>query len=438
MNFTFQSLHRADAGVGRERSQYPLLVHLSFIPCSLSRLVRARMTIQAKASNDQGFDGEGPMANVSKLLHTTVSDESLLVNLDADTTALVAAKTKIRVHLRATFAAEAEGFFGERVSPRFLTQGSFAYKTLNDPAWPPSQQKDLDDGCYLPLSFMRGNKPSKAAETFFEFVDSALKNLAEAEGWKFVRKPTCARLQIAGDAHIDVPLYAIPDNEFIQLEKAFASRQMEAKDARKRPDTWEALPSTAVLLAHRSEDWIESDPRIIQDWFLDAIKLYGERFRRDCRFIKGWRDYAGLDQYKVTSVLLMVAIWCGYEEIRGPFLPDREDERLLRVVERLPKLIRGKVANPGFKTEDLNRIAKADRPVVAAAIDQLAAQLRETTTACLDPNLAIDQMREAFGDRVPNRPDLVGIPAATDSVSRVLSEPKRIVAAPEVGRSRSG
>ncbi|MEQ1935609.1 MAG: CBASS cGAMP synthase, partial [Fimbriimonadaceae bacterium] len=196
------------------------------------------------------------MANVSKLLHTTVSDETFLLNLEANDALLKAAKTKIREHLRATFAASSEAYFGEAVAPKFFTQGSCAYKTLNDPAWPPTQQKDLDDGCYLPLGFIRGGKPSKAAETFFQFVDTALMELAKDEGWTFKRKPTCARLVITADAHIDVPLYAIPDHEFALMQKSIAANRMLAKDSKGRPDTWEALPSNAVLLAHRDEDWI--------------------------------------------------------------------------------------------------------------------------------------------------------------------------------------
>ena len=54
-----------------------------------------------------------------------------------------------------------------RVEPRFFTQGSFSYKTINDPCWVPPQQMDLDDGCYLPLAFVKAAKPAAAAQAFF-------------------------------------------------------------------------------------------------------------------------------------------------------------------------------------------------------------------------------------------------------------------------------
>lgn len=373
------------------------------------------------------------MANVAKLLHTTVDPENFLTNLAPEDAILRAARTTIRDHLRGAFEKSSLEVFGRKIVPRFFTQGSFAYKTLNDPAWPPGQQMDLDDGCYLPLSFVRGTKPSQAARLFFQFVDGALKQLAAERGWKHVEKDTCVRLVISSNAHVDVPLYAIPDKEFAELrDKAVVA--MAANRA--KADSWGELPSDAVLLAHRVEDWMESDPRKIHNWFTDAVDLFGERLRRDARFMKGWRDYKQLDRYDVTSILLMACVWQAYEEIRGPFLPDREDERLLRVLEKLPKYIGGAVPNPACKTEDLNRIPAADRPKVIEEIETLTADVREAIRDCDNPRRAIDLLRNGFGERIPMRPDLVSVAAA--AVAKVVAEPKRVTAAPEVGRSRSG
>lgn len=375
------------------------------------------------------------MANVAKLLYSTVTDESYLLNLEADDSLLKQAKTTIRDHLRQAFAGAGDEMFGQPVRPKFFTQGSSAYKTLNDPAWPPGQQKDLDDGCYLPLSFVRGDKPSSAAAAFFEFVDGALEELAEREGWVHKKKPTCSRLIISDDAHVDVPLYAIPDREFQRLQETAAmNKSASMHDQRSRPDTWEALPSDAVLLAHREEDWIESDPRKIHDWFEDSVERFKERLRRDCRYIKGWRDHHELDDHRVTSILLMACVYYAYEDIRGPFLPDREDERLLAVVERLPKYVKGVVPNPACKTEDLNRIPVESRALVVRSLEELAARLRHAIKHAQKEQEAVDAMIEGFGSRIPNRPDLVAVTAA----ATVLCYPKKVVAAPEVGRSQSG
>lgn len=375
------------------------------------------------------------MANVSKLLHTTTDPETFLENLYAEESILRDAKRKIRIHLRAAFAMAGQDGFGQEVCPRFFTQGSSSYRTLNDPAWPPDQQKDLDDGCYLPLSFVKGARPSKAAALFFAFVDEALGELARVEGWVLVRKPTCVRLVIAADAHVDVPLYAVPDGDFRLLEDR-ASLQAQNRDAKVEPDRWESLPSNAVLLAHREEDWVESDPRKIHGWFLDAVELYGERLRRDCRYLKAWRDHHQLDRDNLTSIMLMACVWTAYEAIRGPFLPDREDERLLRVVERLPAMLRKSMFIPACKDEDLNRMSLEERARVATKAEELRDRLKEAVEACAERRRAVDLVRLAFGKRVPNRPDLVSLPAPAEVT--IKSYPKAIVPAPEVGRSRSG
>ena len=373
------------------------------------------------------------MANVAKLFHTTVDPENYLANLTPDDAILRAARKDIRDHLRGAFVTASAEFFGRKITPRFFTQGSFAYKTLNGPAWPPGQQMDLDDGCYLPLSFVRGTRPSQAAELFFRFVDTALKQLAARRGWTHVPKDTCVRLVISSTAHVDVPLYAIPDIEFVALS-AKAEASMDA--ARSKVDSWGELPSDAVLLAHRVEDWIESDPRKIHNWFTDAVDLFGERLRRDSRFMKGWRDFKELDRYQVTSILLMACVWHAYEEIRHAFLPDREDERLLRVLEKLPKYLGGPVPNPASKSEDLNRIPVADRRKVIDEVLSLTADMREAVKNCEDPYRAIELLRSNFGMRIPMRPDLVSL--AAPAVAKVMAEPKRVTPAPEVGRSRSG
>lgn len=375
------------------------------------------------------------MANVAKLLYSTV-EECFLENLEPNPSLLKAARTKIRDHLRAEFAIRSQEIFGRVIAPKFFTQGSCAYKTLNEPAWPPEQQKDMDDGCYLPLSFVRGARPSQAAALFFDFVDNALADLASREGWTHVGdKDTCVRLVISENSHVDVPLYAIPDAEFVRLRDTAIALNMEITK-RAKPDTWEALPSDAVLLAHRQEDWIESDPRKIHAWFLDAVDLFGERLRRDCRYMKAWRDHHALERYKVSSILLMACVYYAYEAIRGPFLPDREDERFLQVVERIPKMLRGKVENPRERTEDLNRIPEKHRETVAKAAEQLASEMREIVKHCTDERDAVDTMIALLGKRVPNRTDLVSI--AASAVAAVAATPKRQVDAPTVGRSSSG
>src|SRR5260370_13448828 len=111
-------------------------------------------------------------------------------------------------------------------------------------------------------------------------------------------------------------------------------------------DRWDTLPSDCVLLAHREDDWISSDPRKIHDWFIDAIHIYGSVLRRVCRYLKAWRDHNQPHLDDVSSILLMVCASQAYEHLGRPNVPSRDDLALLRVAARLPRLLAGSVYNP--------------------------------------------------------------------------------------------
>ena len=178
------------------------------------------------------------MLNLSALFYTEVEFEPCLfgnLNLrDDDRKDIAEAKNEIRMAMRDGIPRvyAAEGHPGKVPQPRFFTQGSWAYKTLNAPAQRP-QQADVDDGCYLPLGFLTlTDSPSVAADVFFGVAEKALADVVKEKGWKLSGKPTCIRVEISDLAHIDIPLYAIPDKEFEtlvllchKLNLAFTRRQ---------------------------------------------------------------------------------------------------------------------------------------------------------------------------------------------------------------------
>lgn len=385
------------------------------------------------------------MADVSKLLYSRSAEKpSLLANLDLgepDHARLKKAQIQVRDCLKTAFSNLTQAEIGYSVRPRFFTQGSYSYRTINGPAWTPPQQMDLDDGAYLPMTFVQGTKkPSLAAAKFFEVVDGALMKLASREGWTFIPKPTCARVVISKDAHIDVPLYAIPDSEFKKLEETvqMMRKSMATFDSRPRAlDRWDALPSDCVLLAHREEDWISSDPRKIRDWFDGAIDIYGERLRRVCRFLKAWRDHNRPHVDNVSSILLMICAWKAFEDLGRPNVPDRDDLALLRVAERLPRLLKGPVLNPADPEEEVDaRLDDRSRLCAIELAGVLQRDLTDIIERCFDPASAVRKLTGLFGDRVPDRVDLVDVSRA--AASEVRSHKPRITAAPDVGRAESG
>ena len=385
------------------------------------------------------------MANVDKLLHGSSDGVDLLAKLDLlpdEEKVLKNAKTKIRDHLKKVIGEATRSRLGRTIAPRFFTQGSDKYKTLNRPAWMPPQRKDLDDGVYLPMTFMKNARPSEAASTFFLIVDAALQDLIKRESWKgFEAKPTCARVIIDSTTHVDVPLYAIPDDEFSRLTKAAMDSLIAAdsfdfmQSRRYRLDSWDVLPSDKVLLAHREDDWKSSDPRKVHEWFLDGIEDYGERLRRECRYLKAWRDHHKLNH--ISSIVLMVCAWTVFEEIGQLHIPPRDDLMLVKIAERLPALFSQPIANPTDPNEMLG--TKWSAPERAAAIAAAAGLHDEISMAvhnCYIPEIAVKHLQAIFGARVPIRTDLVSV--KTTAAATVAAAPAIYTPAPEVGRSKSG
>ncbi|MDI9677590.1 CBASS cGAMP synthase, partial [Burkholderia cenocepacia] len=256
------------------------------------------------------------MLNLSSLFHSTVEDSTLLLNIELtpkEQSFIAEAKSAVRLCLRENLmqVLRNHGYTGPTVRPRFFTQGSWAYKTLNAPAQHP-QQADVDDGTYLPLSFVSQTaKPSVASAIFFAAAEEALRPLVWARGWKLITdKPTCIRIEISAFAHVDIPLYAIPDDEFDKLQKAALSQYgyiaLDSAVSAAERDAWTALPRDHVLLAHREDDWAKSDPRPVKDWFLDEVERHGEQFRRTVRYLKAFRDWQWVSGGP-SSILLMAA-----------------------------------------------------------------------------------------------------------------------------------
>ena len=383
------------------------------------------------------------MASVEKLLHWGSEGVDLIAKLEPrsdDRAQLSAAKLKIRKRLKERVELFTKTVLGTAIQPRFFTQGSDAYKMLNRPAHVPPQQMDFDDGMYLPLSFLKEeSRPSIASDRLFAVVDATLRELADEEDWSFDNsKPTCARVIISDHSHVDVPLYSIPDEEFVMMRKAVIAREVAFADSAidgfaQDADIWEELPTEDVLLAHRDEGWKRSDPRKISNWVRDCVALYGEQFRRMCRYLKAWRDFH--KQSNVCSLLLMVCVFQVYEEL-GRKMPDRDDRALAKIAERLPALLANLIYNPTDPDEQLcARLTPEDRQAAVAKARELALQIGSIVDHCYNADVAIRELQHAFGPRIANRPDLVVIERAAETV---YAKPRQHVAAPAVGRSVSG
>jgi hypothetical protein len=379
------------------------------------------------------------MLNLSTLFYSGVEPQNVLANItlsDPQTAFIAEAKEAVRGQLRGglTAALRALGHTGEAVQARFFTQGSWAYKTLNAPAQKP-QQADIDDGAYLPLSSMTATKrPSIASKVFFAAAEMALAPLVREREWKLITdKPTCIRIEISPLAHLDIPLYAIPDEEFQRLTKAALATidgmALEEQLQRAERDAWTALATDQVLLAHREDDWVTSDPRPIKAWFLAEVDRHGEQFRRCVRYVKAFRDWKWV-KGGPSSILLMATMAPIFES-----RDRRDDLALLEVVEKMPEVLRQGVNCPTDDSESLT--ARLGEDGVRDTIERLQ-ELEKYLRASIHSSNAAQAcqwLQTQFGPRFPNEPDLVKsvTPAQTVQAAAAAAVPT-----PLVGRTKAG
>jgi len=142
------------------------------------------------------------------------------------------------------------------LQPKFSGQGSFNMNTGVNPI--PVYDNgnkllkyDLDDGVYFIENEDEDNK--KAITTWHDWIFDSVDGHT---GKDSIRKTTCVRVVFADGHHIDLPIY-YKKEEIIEL-------------------------------AHKSKDWIESDPKEFVDWFNSKKTSQLERI---VRYFKAWKNY---------------------------------------------------------------------------------------------------------------------------------------------------
>ncbi|WP_312584498.1 CBASS cGAMP synthase [Acinetobacter sp.] len=329
-----------------------------------------------------------------------------------------------------------------RLTPRFLTQGSFMYDTLNKPYKCPPQEMDIDDGAYLPMQFFE-EKPAIGHTLLLLLVDTSLKSLvAENIGWRFEAKRTCGRIKIPSkNVHIDVPMYAIPYDEFVKKEAAvmesansqFSGMIFDSMYARDQA-IYEQIDSKYVNLAVRADDqkWMISDPKYVYNWFQNVCAYHGKHVRKICRFLKAWRDAQWENGGGPTSISLMAAAVNVLENNKV----DTTDfgSIMQTVTEKLPDVYRSGVESPDESDErplfpSLANHGDKEKEIVKK-LEELADSLNKALDAESKKD-ALSILNSNFGDRVTNS-DLIVYQAAAPAY---LSEPERSKSSAVISKS---
>ena len=361
------------------------------------------------------------MLKLNKLLYKSGADSDVFLNRisphPTKRTYLVGCKNKIRDHLKPQIRQATKEILGmERVvEPRFRTQGSWSYDTCNEPAFTPPQEMDWDYGVYLPVTVWEENGPPHLmAKTYFELVERLLKSLCQKEGWTLLSgKDTCIRIQVASWAHIDLPLYAAPEAEFIKIRERITMESASLKKALDFADFSESYGDEQqqawadldrVVMATRKGEWKPSDPEVIARWFGDRVDESGEQLRRVCRYLKAWRDVQWQNGGP-SSVSLMIAAVQNFTEN-----PGRDDLALESVATHLADVFLLDLRELGIDNgaEDFNRLTEIEREDASQRLQKLAGSLKNSRMLGVHlKDQAIRQLAQLLGHRVPDDANLV-------------------------------
>lgn len=319
-----------------------------------------------------------------------------------------------------------------KYQPRFATQGSFQYDTLNRPLHP-GQEMDIDDGTYMPMTVFE-SKPIIGHTLLLLLVDTSLKSLeAENVGWTFEEKNTCGRIKIPHKkTHIDVPMYAIPKEKFQEKHTAADSAHLIKSEsifesvARNRVSLESyVVESDKVNLAMREgiRRWSISDPKIVEDWFNESCVRIGGHLRYICRFMKAWRD-AQWDVGGPSSISLMAAIvnildrqahngsdLTGTMKLVAKLLPDEFNHGL-----ESPDDTDAKLLFPAQRDQNVHQrtIVETMESLHNILLDAERSESRED---------ALRKINEAFGERVTHASLITSIAAAPAFLNSPSKEP---------------
>lgn len=322
--------------------------------------------------------------------------------------------------------------------PKFRTQGSWAYGTLNQPARS-CQQLDLDDGMYVPMSIV-GLNPAVASSTLFAIVERILGTVCEAQGWALdTSKSICVRVVLDDEAHLDLNIYAIPDVKMVLLEKAIHAASNRAMDdaAFASPLREIRLDPSEIYVAHRTTGWEQSDPLELEDWFVNAAARHAgwTDLKRLTRYLKAWRDHHW-DSCRLSSLVLMVCAVEALDEANTPPKPGRDDDGLLIVARALAAKIAGVVWNPVVDDKALNdNWTTTEQNQFELKARALATELDGALNHETSIFNVVARFRKLFGPRVPDNAALV---SPITSANQVRSIAAAQSPSPRVGSQTSG
>jgi hypothetical protein len=152
--------------------------------------------------------------------------------------------------------------------PKFYGQGSYM---MNTTVTPIDGEYDIDDGIYLQhlngVTEKDWPTPTKVHNWIVDAVDGHTTTPP-------VDKNTCVRVIYKSEYHVDLPIYVMSGDH--------------------------------PKLSHKSKGWIDSDPKLLTDWFNGKASERGEQLKRIVRYFKAWKDFKDGDPKLPSGMILTI------------------------------------------------------------------------------------------------------------------------------------
>lgn len=287
--------------------------------------------------------------------HSLFKDFYSKINLaDTKKESLKTSRNALRLDIKNWFSDKGKNI------PRFCWQGSFAMKTVINPI--DNGEYDLDDGIYLQGydSYEKNEWPTTS--TVHSWVKDAVKDRTKKSP---IDKDTCIRVSYAAGYHIDLPIYIVKNE--------------------------------VAYLAHKTKDWIESDPKAFKSWFIDKVKndTYGEQLRRVVKFLKAWKDFKGIQLKGIEITILATENFEAYT--------NRDDKAILNTIKNILTTLENKFScvKPVAPWEDLfGDASDSKKNNIINGFKSLKSNVEQAIDVA-DEKTASKYLKKSFGDRFP-------------------------------------
>jgi len=259
----------------------------------------------------------------------------------------------------------------DELQPKFWGQGSFEMDTTVNPI--PEEDDDgnkilkydLDYGVYFIEKEGEDNK--RSIQTWHDWAYNAVEDHTEQKPQK---KTTCVRVLFSDGHHIDLPIYYKNGN----------------------------IPE----LAHRSKNWIVSDPKEFYEWFNEKANA---QLKRIVRYLKAWRNFREINN---TNLSLPSGFILTILATNNYIVDDNDDIAFRKTIESIKQELDNKFEcyrpTPPTDEDLFEDYSETKRINFLNALDSL---IKACQNADEEKNFkkASEHLQKHFGERFPTGED---------------------------------